>query len=121
MQSCPTRSGSWSTCPAQLVSTRPLAKVIPKVVFGQDAVQFLIWLWQFQRRICMPRDAEQKACLQKVGVDQAVGFEAPLATHTKETSMQALAHQVEELQAALHAKEMNSFTAPNIYRTIVCT
>ena len=35
--------------------------------------------------------------------------------------MQALAHQVEELQAALHAKEMNSFTAPNICRTIVCT
>merc|ERR1712226_1070038 len=47
-----------------------LAEIVPKVVFGLDVMQFLIWLRQIHRRSRMSFDATIKACLKKVAPDR---------------------------------------------------
>lgn len=47
-----------------------LGKIIPKLVFGSDLMQFFIWLRRFERHNSMSLAAEQKACLQKVTSDR---------------------------------------------------
>ena len=47
-----------------------LAEVVPKVEFGSQVMLALIWLQQFHRCSGLPVQTEQKACLQKVYMDQ---------------------------------------------------
>lgn len=48
-----------------------LAKLVHKVVFGSQLMQFLVWLRQFHRLSGLPIQAQQKSCLQAVSIDQA--------------------------------------------------